>query len=248
MVEQGEVDALVAERVWAETEKALGEPHPERYFEVLRGCGALKKVFPEIDNLYGVPQPEKHHAEIDTGVHVMMVLQQACQLSNDKAVRFAALSHDLGKAATPQSILPSHHGHEERGAQLVKELCDRIKIPNHYRDLAVITACYHTHCHRAQELRPGTILKTLEGLDAFRRPQRFEQFLIACTADARGRKGHNNDPYPQAELLRQSWQACQSIDNRILIEQGFTGKEFAEALTRERIQKIAAIKASFQFE
>lgn len=246
MVEQGEVDALVAERVWAETEKALGEDHPERYFEVLRGCGALQKVFPEIDNLFGVPQPQKHHAEIDTGIHIMMVLQQACQLSNDKAVRFAALTHDLGKASTPQSILPSHHGHEERGVELVKNMCNRIKIPNQYRDLAVITARYHTHCHRAQELRPATILKTLEGLDAFRRPQRFEDFLLACTADARGRKGHENDVYPQAELFRQSLQACQSINNQTLIEQGIEGREFAEALSRERIQKITAIKDSFQ--
>lgn len=245
MVAHGEVDALIAERVWAETDKALGEDHPERYFEVLRGCGALQKVFPEIDNLFGIPQPEKHHPEIDTGIHIMMVLQQACRLSTDKTVRFAALVHDLGKATTPADILPSHHGHEERGVNLVKTLCKRVKAPNQFRDLAIATAQYHTHCHRAKELKPATILKTLQGLDAFRRPERFEHFLLACTADARGRTGHFDDAYPQADLFRQALLACQTINNQILMDQGYTGKEFADALTRERLNKIKAVKANF---
>ena len=140
MVANGEVDALVPERVWAETLKALGTDHPEKFFTVLRGCGALERIYPEIDALFGIPQPEKYHAEIDTGIHVMMVLQQACLLSKKPTTRFAALTHDLGKAATPEDILPSHHGHEERGIQLVKDLCKRIKAPNEYRDLAVQTA------------------------------------------------------------------------------------------------------------
>lgn len=244
MVAQGEVDALIAERVWAETDKALGEDHPERFFEVLRGCGALQKVFPEIDNLFGIPQPEKHHPEIDTGVHIMMVLQQACRLSTDKTVRFAALVHDLGKATTPADILPSHHGHEQRGVNLVKALCKRVKAPNQFRDLAMATAQYHTHCHRAKELKPATILKTLQGLDAFRRPERFEHFLLACTADARGRTGHHDDAYPQADLFRQALLACQAINNQDLMNQGYTGKEFADALSRERLDKIKAVKAS----
>lgn len=245
MVAQGEVDALIAERVWAETDKALGEDHPERFFEVLRGCGALQKVFPEIDNLFGVPQPEKHHPEIDTGIHIMMVLQQACRLSSDKTVRFAALVHDLGKATTPADILPSHHGHEERGVNLVKALCKRVKAPNPFRDLAMAASQYHTHCHRAQELKPATVLKTLQGLDAFRRPERFEHFLLACTADARGRTGHHDDAYPQADLFRQALQACQTINNQDLMDQGYAGKEFADALARERLNKIKAVKANF---
>lgn len=240
MVNNGEVDALVPERVWAETEKALAEEHPERYFEVLRGCAALQRIFPEIDALFGVPQPEKHHAEIDSGIHVMMVLQQACRISDDKQVRFAALTHDLGKATTPEEVLPSHHGHEDRGVALVKKLCIRIKAPNEYRDLAVITARYHTHCHRAFELKPATLLKTLQGLDAFRRPQRFEQFLLACTADARGRKGCSEDNYPQADLFRRSLAACLDINNQVFIDRGLQGVQFAEALHQERIKRIRA--------
>jgi tRNA nucleotidyltransferase (CCA-adding enzyme) len=245
MIDAGEVDALVAERVWAETEKALGEEHAERFFEVLRGCGALAKVFPEIDALFGVPQPEKHHAEIDTGIHVLMVLQQACRLSDDKQVRFAALTHDLGKGTTPENILPAHRGHEERGVELLRELCSRLKVPSNYRDLAIATARYHTHCHRAAELKPSTILKTLEGLDAFRRPQRFEQFLLACTADARGRKGHSEDDYPQADRLRLALQACNSIDNQELLQRGLQGKQFAEALHQERVNRIRQVQQQF---
>jgi tRNA nucleotidyltransferase (CCA-adding enzyme) len=246
MVNAGEVDALVAERVWAETEKALGEDHAERFFEVLRGCGALTKVFPEIDALFGVPQTEKHHPEIDTGIHVMMVLQQACRLSDDKQVRFAALTHDLGKGTTPDDILPGHHGHEQRGVELLRELCNRIKVPNDYRDLAIITSRYHTHCHRINVLKPATILKALEGLDAFRRPQRFEQFLLACTADARGRKGHSDDDYPQAHRLRLSLQACNTIDNQEFIQRGLTGKQFADALHQERVNRIRQVQQQFE--
>ncbi len=248
MVEAGEVDALVAERVWSETEKALGEDHAERFFEVLRGCGALARVFPEIDALFGVPQTEKYHPEIDTGIHVMMVLQQACLLTEDKQVRFAALTHDLGKGTTPEDILPSHHGHEQRGVELLKTLCDRIKVPNDYRGLGIVTADYHTHCHRIEELRPSTVLKALEGLDAFRRPQRFEQFLLACTADARGRTGHEEDEYPQADLFRQYLQACTVIDNQEFIQHGLKGLQFAEALKQERLRRIKQVKKSYSAE
>jgi len=238
MVKNGEVDALVPERVWAETEKALAADHPHRFFKVLRGCGALATIFPELDALFGVPQPEKYHAEIDTGIHVMMVLEQASLLSENKLVRFAAVMHDLGKGTTPADILPSHRGHEKRGVDLVKQLCARIKAPNDYRELAILTAKYHTHCHRAAELKPATILNTLEGLDAFRRPERFEQFLLACHADARGRKDHEQDDYPQAEIFRHAFFACKHIDNKQFIDQGLQGPQFAEALREERIKQI----------
>ncbi len=234
MVEAGEVDALVPERVWAETEKALNEPNPERFFEVLRGCGALARVFPEIDALFGVPQPEKHHAEIDTGVHCMMVLQQAVRLSDDPRVRFAALTHDLGKGTTPPEQWPRHVGHEHRSVDLVRGLCERLRVPNDYRDLAVITARYHGDLHRAAELRPTTVLKLLEATDAFRRPERFEQFLLACEADARGRQGHEDDTYPQGDLMREALRACTAIDNRAIAAAGFKGEAFAEELRRQR--------------
>jgi len=246
MVNAGEVDALVPERVWAETDKALATDHPEKFFKVLRGCGALTRIYPEIDALFGVPQPEKYHAEIDTGVHVMMVLHQACLLSKQRPTRFAALAHDLGKATTPDDILPSHHGHEERGIQLVKDLCKRIKAPNEYRDLAVQTAKYHTHCHRAAELKASTLLKTLMGMDAFRRPERFDEFLLACTADARGRKGHEQDDYPQARLFKAAQLACLKIDNKRFIEKGLEGKAIAEALYNERVRAIKQIKTEFK--
>jgi len=246
MVDNGEVDSLVPERVWAETDKALATDHPEKFFKVLRGCAALERIYPEIDALFGVPQPEKYHAEIDTGIHVMMVLQQACLLSKQRPTRFAALTHDLGKATTPKNILPSHHGHEERGIQLVRDLCKRIKAPNEYRDLAVQTSRYHTHCHRACELKASTLLKTLMGMDAFRRPERFDEFLLACTADARGRKGHEQDDYPQARLFKAAQQACMKIDNKQFVAKGLEGKAIAEALYNERVKAIKQVKIEFK--
>ncbi|MGD8803684.1 MAG: multifunctional CCA addition/repair protein, partial [Gammaproteobacteria bacterium] len=174
MVADGEVDALVPERVWQEMEKALGERSPSRFIEVLRDCGALERILPEVNALFGVPQPEEHHPEIDTGIHTLMVLQQACRLSDDTEVRFAALMHDLGKGTTPESEWPHHLEHEARGAAIVIEVCKRLRIPNEYRDLAERTARFHLHYHRALELKPTTIVRTLERLDAFRKPQRFE--------------------------------------------------------------------------
>lgn len=241
MVASGEVDALVPERVWAETDKALTTDHPEVFIKVLRGCGALEKIFPELNVLFGVPQTAKYHAEIDTGIHVMMVLEQACLLSKDKQIRFASLVHDLGKGTTPDDILPSHHGHEQRGIQLVRDLCSRLKVPNEYRDLAILASRYHTHCHRAAELKPATILKTLEGLDAFRRPARFEKFLLVCTADARGRKGHEDDPYLQAEIFMNALRACQTVDSREFVDRGLEGAQVADAIRNARIKKIGAL-------
>ncbi|MDH5190649.1 MAG: multifunctional CCA addition/repair protein [Gammaproteobacteria bacterium] len=238
MVEAGEVDALVAERVWAELEKVLNEDHPERFFEVLRGCHALAKLFPEIDQLFGVPQPEKYHPEIDTGVHVMMVLQQAARLSDDPVVRFAALTHDLGKGTTPKDLLPKHHGHEGRSVELVQVLCDRFRIPNEYRELAILTARYHTHCHNAEELKPSTLLEVIEAMDAFRRPERFEQFLTACKADFHGRPGYEQLDYPQVDRLRKALEAANLIDAKALVERGLKGEAIKEELRKQRIDAI----------
>lgn len=240
MADKGEVDALVPERVWAELERALGEATPTRFFEVLRACGALEKLLPEIAALYGVPQPEKHHPEIDTGLHTMMVLEQAARLSPDPCVRFAALMHDLGKGTTPQEQWPRHIGHEARSVALVKGVCQRLRIPNDYRDLAVLTARYHGDCHRAAELRPDTLLEKLEGLDAARRPERFEQFLLACEADARGRTGYENTPYPQAGIFRQAQLAYASVDPQPLAASGLKGEAIARQLRQLRIEAIRA--------
>lgn len=244
MTRAGEVDALVPERVWSEMEKALGEEQPQRFITVLRGCGALARIFPEIDALFGVPQPEQHHGEIDTGVHCLMVLQQAVKLTADKMVRFAALTHDLGKAETPEAMLPQHIGHEQRSVERVKQMCSRLRAPKAYLELAVITARYHTLCHRAQELKATTLLKTLESVDAFRRPERFTQFLLACEADARGRKGKENQQYPQADIFRHAYAACLSIDNQQLLNEGYRGERFAQELYQRRIAAIKAQQAS----
>lgn len=241
MVQSGEADALVPERIWAETEKALKAERPTRFIEVLRGCGALEKIFPEIDVLFGIPQPENYHPEIDTGVHVLMVLDQATRLSEDSRVRFAALMHDLGKGTSPKEEWPKHKGHEQRSAVLVEALCQRLRVPKDYRELAVTTAKYHTHCHRALHLKPKTILTTLEATDAFRRPERFEQFLLACEADVRGRKGLEDKPYPQTERLKAAYRACLIIDNKELQQKGFEGESFAEELRRLRIEAIKQV-------
>jgi len=238
MVKKGEVDALVAERVWQEMVRALGEPAPEVFIEVLRECGALKVLFPEIDRLFGVPQPEEYHPEIDTGIHTMMVLQQSVILSDEPVVRFAALTHDLGKGTTPKKILPHHYGHEERGYYLVKDLCKRYKIPNNFRQLAEIVARYHTHCHRVFEVKPKTVLKTLNALDAFRKPQRFEQFLLACTADSHGRPGYENYDYKQAPFFSLLRQKTARVDVQEIIRDGFENEKIAEELYRRRLNVV----------
>lgn len=238
MVKQGEVDALVAERVWQETVRALGEPSPDVFIEVLRECGALKVLFPEINRLFGVPQPEEHHPEIDTGVHTMMVLQQACILSDDPTIRFAALTHDLGKGTSPKEELPHHYGHEERGFYLVKELCNRYRIPNKFRQLAEITARYHTHVHRAFEVKPKTLLKVFNKTDAFRKPERFEQFLIACTADSHGRPGYEDYDYQQAPFFSEMLKKAANIDVQEIIKDGFEKQQIKEELYIRRLNAL----------
>ena len=238
MVNKGEVDSLVPERVWQETMRALNEKTPARYFEVLRDCGALAKLFPEINQLWGVPQPEKHHPEIDTGIHTMMVLTQAAKLSNDPKVRFAALVHDLGKGITPKDEWPKHIAHESRGVPLVEALCDRYRIPNEYRELAIIVTKYHLHYHRAAELRDNTFLETLEALDAFRRPERFELFLIACEADSRGRTGYEEQEFEQPGIYRKVFKAALAINAKELVDSGLKGKEIKDALFKQRLLAI----------
>jgi len=234
----GELEALVAERVWTEMERALAEKYPARFILVLRSCNALRVLLPEIDCLFGIPQPVKHHPEIDTGIHTIMVLDQAARLTDDPQIRFAALVHDLGKGNTPREEWPSHHEHEKRGVELIKSLCKRYRIPNAFCDLAVLVALYHVDCHRVRVLRPETLLKKLEALDAFRRPERFEQFLLACAADARGRTGLEDCAYPQADYFRKALNAAMQIDTQSLIDQGMEGEKMAVAIHKERLQAI----------
>ena len=212
MVDDGEVDALVPERVWQELARGLMEATPSRMFLVLRACGALARLLPELDRLFGVPQPVKHHPEVDTGIHTMRVVDEAAARGLALPERWAALLHDLGKGATPAEFWPRHHGHEGRGVALVQAACERLRAPSECRDLAVLVARDHGNAHRALELRPATLVELLERLDAFRRPERFEAFLSACAADFRGRPGHENLPYPQADRLRGALLAARGVD------------------------------------
>lgn len=238
MVNNGEADSLVAERVWQEFYKALCERNPETFLLVLRECGALKIILPEIDCLFGVPQPVEHHPEIDTGVHTIMVLQQACKLTHDPVTRFAALCHDFGKGLTPSEEWPHHYGHESNGVKPVQQLCKRLRIPNEFKDLAVITAEYHLHVHRAFELKKSTLLKTIEKLDGLRKPDRYEQFLQACTADSRGRTGYEDRDYPEADYYRKALSIIKNIDIQPLKEAGLKGSEMASAIHTARLSAL----------
>ncbi len=235
----GELETLPAERVWQELQRALSEPWPRRFFEVLRDCDALAVLLPEIDRLFGVPQPQQHHPEIDTGVHTLMVLDQAMRLSDEPVVRFAALVHDLGKGTTPKDQWPRHIAHEQRGVKIIEKLCARLKAPNDFRDLAVMAAREHGRIHRAGEMRADTILNLFEACDAFRRPQRFEQLLLVCEADSRGRTGLEDRAYPQADCLRQALQAANSVDAAALSSGDLSGKEIGERIRQARSAAIA---------
>ena len=212
MVEAGEVDALVAERVWQELAKGLMEAKPSRMFEVLRACGALRKILPELDKLWGVPQPQQYHPEIDTGVHVMMVVDYAASQNFSLPVRFAALMHDLGKGTTPVEMLPKHIGHEQRSAGLLKEVCKRLRVPNDCRELGMMTAKFHGKLHQAPQMRPATLLEFLIELDAIRQPERFRDFLKACEADSRGRTGYADCATPAAALMLKAQNAAAGVD------------------------------------
>jgi tRNA nucleotidyltransferase (CCA-adding enzyme) len=238
MTASGELDSLVPERVWQETDKALGEADPAAFFEVLRASDALARVFPEIARLFGVPQPERWHPEIDTGVHTLMSVTAAARVSPDRTVRFAALVHDLGKADTPRERWPSHVGHEERSVRLVIELCARLRVPNEYRDLGVLAARHHGAIHRAAELRPATVVDLLEATDALRRPARFEQLLLACEADARGRTGLEDSAYPQADRLRRARASAAQVVPTPEELAVYKGPALAEQLRKRRIDAV----------
>jgi tRNA nucleotidyltransferase (CCA-adding enzyme) len=238
MSASGELDALVPERVWLELSRALTEPEPDRFVSVLRECGALAALFPSIDCLFGVPQPAKHHPEIDTGLHILMVLREAARRKAPAAVCFAVLVHDLGKGTTPPQEWPSHRGHEQRSAELIRELCARYRVPNEFRDLALMVALHHGHCHRALELKPATKLRLFEDLDAFRRPERFEEFLTACEIDFYGRGGPEHRDYPQARHLREARTRAAAISVADLVGKSMGGEQLAARLHERRVAAI----------
>ena len=241
MVTAGEVDYLVSERVWAELFKALNEPSPSAFFYTLKDCGALAKIFPELDNLFGVPQPAQHHPEIDTGIHSLMCLEQAALLSNDPAVRFAALVHDLGKAVSPKEDLPHHYGHETNGLPILEAMCQRLRVPNTYRLLAQHVMQYHTHCHKVFDLRAATLTDTLAALGAFKPINTLNEFLLACEADAKGRTGFENRPYPQADLFRAATKAAVAVDISEILNSDLQGAKIGEAIRRLRIEAVADV-------
>jgi len=243
IVRSGEMQALVAERVWVETERALGEAQPTVYFAVLRECGALAALFPEIDRLFGVPQPEKWHPEIDTGSHTLQVLDVACELATETTVRFAALVHDLGKGVTPPDQWPSHIGHEQAGVRVVGQMCERLKVPTEHRELGQLASREHQRIHRAHELRDATVLEVLEATDAFRRPDRFEKLLLVCEADARGRGPElRARPYGQAQVMRDCHRAAAAVKLDPDVMGQLAGPAIALALRAARIEAIGAAR------
>ncbi|MGO4504283.1 MULTISPECIES: multifunctional CCA addition/repair protein [unclassified Dyella] len=245
MVRDGEVDHLVPERVWQETRKALGEAQPSAFLRVLRESGALAVLFPEVDALYGVPQRAEFHPEIDTGVHVEMVLDMAAKLApGNDVVGFCALTHDLGKALTPADVLPRHLGHEHAGLAPLRRLVARLKVPTEHATLAELVCREHLNAHRAFELKPSTVLRLLTSLDALRRPERLSLFLAACAADKRGRLGHQEDAYPQAGYLQRARDAAAAVRSESIVAQGLQGPAIGEAMTAARVAAIAALKRS----
>ena len=240
----GELQALTPERVFLELDKALSCQSPQVFIEVLRQCHALPILFPEIEALFGVPQPEKWHPEIDTGIHTLMVLEQSAALSSSNAVRFAALVHDLGKALSPKERLPKHHGHGQKGLAPIKALCERIRVPNEYRDLAVLVSDLHQNIHQAFELRPETIIKQFDKADLWRKPERLAQILLACEADMKGRTGFEAQDYPQANYLTSCFNAAKNIDIKPIIASGFKGADIKTELQRRRIEVVAECKTT----
>lgn len=238
MVRNGEVDHLVAERAWQELAKGLMEAAPSRMFAVLRECGALARILPEVDALFGVPQPQQHHPEVDTGVHIMMVIDYAARQGQSLCVRFAALTHDLGKGATDPAQWPRHHGHEQKSVLLVEQLCERLRVPGDCRDLALLVARYHGDVHRAAELRPGTVLKLLSAVDIFRKPERFEAFIAACSSDFHGRTGREDQPYPQADILRAAAAAARAVNAGEIAQRLERADLIAAAVEAARLQAV----------
>ncbi len=242
MADAGEAGHLVPERVWAELYKALNERSPSAFFYTLKECCALSLIFPEIGNLFGVPQPPKYHPEIDTGKHSLMALEQAVLLSDKAEVRFAALVHDLGKALSPKENLPHHYGHEINGLPMLEAMCQRLRVPNVFKTLAWQVMKHHTHCHKATELKPGTLVDVLTELGAFKPQSTFYDFLLACEADAKGRTGLEQQPYPQADYLREAMEAAASIDIAPVLSRNLQGAEVGEAIRQLRIQAVVEMK------
>lgn len=244
--QSGELEALTAERVYIELDKSLTSDAPQVFFSVLKECGALAVLFPEIDALFGIPQPEQWHPEIDSGVHTLMVLEQAAKLSNDNAVRFASLVHDLGKALSPKASLPKHHGHGQKGLPLIKALCERFRVPNEYRDLALLVSDQHQNIHNAHELRADTIVKLFDKADFWRKPHRLEQLLLSCEADAKGRTGFELSPYPQASYIQQCFKAASNVSVKDIIDAGYKGAEIRQQLTSSRVEAVQEIKLNLE--
>jgi tRNA nucleotidyltransferase (CCA-adding enzyme) len=235
IVNDGEIAHLTPERVWKETEKALATRSPQIFFQVLRDCGALAVLFPEIDKLFGIPAPEKWHPEIDSGVHTLMVLEIAAKISDDIDVRFSALLHDIGKGLTPPELLPHHYGHGHAGVRLVETICQRYKIPNTTRELARLVSEFHDQIHTVYQLRPATILKLFNAIDVWRKPLRLEQILLVSEADFRGRTGWQDKPYPQADYLKQAYTVANNVAVKEIIDAGYSGVEIRDQLDRRRI-------------
>lgn len=238
LVQQGELQHLTAERVWQETARALQEATPAAYFELLQEVGALEVLMPELAKLWGIPNPPKWHPEIDTGIHSMLVLSQAALLSDRLDVRFAALCHDIGKGETPVEHWPSHHGHETLGLPRINELCQRLRIPNDCKELALLASEYHQLIHKARELRPVTVQKLFDGIDLWRKPERLELLLTCCMADLRGRTGFEQADYPQADYLRALAKAARSVDIKALVAQGHQGEAMRSAVAAARLAAI----------
>lgn len=245
IVTNGELQYLAAERVWQETQSALCETSPEQFFILLKEIGALAIIFPEIDRLYGVAQPAKYHPEIDTGIHTMMVLQRITQLTDDPKIRFAALTHDLGKGVTPKDQLPSHRGHEKAGVPIIEALCKRLRTPRSYQKLAVKVSEYHLHCHKALELRATTIVVLIKALNGLRNPEFFSQFLLVCKSDAQGRKGLEHIPYPQADYLKHCLSVCLNVDIEVLKAKGYKGKKLGNVIEEQQRQAIEQLRSNY---
>ncbi|MDA8866366.1 multifunctional CCA addition/repair protein [Porticoccaceae bacterium] len=244
IVAKGEMEFLVAERVWKETSRALAEQSPQVFFEVLKACNALEVLLPEVDALFGVPQRADYHPEIDTGIHTLMALKAATKLTDCEAIRFAVLVHDVGKAITPEDVLPSHSGHEKRGLPLVKAICDRLTVPNKHRQLAMSVTEFHLHCHRALELKPATLLKLFQSIDAIRSPDKLIDFLTCCEADIKGRAGFEDAAYPSKDYLLAALEAVSQVDISDLVDQGVSGAEIGKQLNQRQIQHLTEFKTN----
>mgnify|MGYP000418329105 FL=1 len=244
IVAKGEMEFLVAERVWKETSRALTEQSPQVFFEVLKACNALEVLLPEVDALFGVPQRADYHPEIDTGIHTLMALEAATKLTDCEAIRFAVLVHDVGKAITPEDVLPSHSGHEKRGLPLVKAICDRLTVPNKHRQLAMSVTEFHLHCHRALELKPATLLKLFQSIGAIRSPDKLIDFLTCCEADIKGRAGFEDAAYPSNDYLLAALEAVSQADISDLVAQGISGAEIGKQLNQRQIQHLTEFKTN----